>query len=519
MRDEGTLMELTVHAQGGVRRVQASEGMTVLEALQLGGSHVDAPCGGAGTCKKCMMLISDADGISYRLACQTKVTPGCEVTLAESHEMKISLGGAFGLWPADGKPGTYGLAFDIGTTTVVARLHDMATCRVVAALGVPNPQLAFGADVISRISAVSNGGLEKMQSLIGEKLASLGLELMRDSNVSGEQVCRAVVTGNTTMLHIAAGLDPTSIGTSPFTPTSLFGEEIGYEPFERAGIAQGRALFAPCVAGYVGGDITCGIAACGIDESPSHVLMLDLGTNGEMALGSEDGIISCATAAGPVFEGANVKYGMPASEGAISKVALREDGELELSVIGGGKPVGICGTALFDIVALLLEAEILDETGRFLDDDELEDDVPAALAARLCEEDDAPAFRIWGHIVLTQKDVRCLQLAKASVCAGIETMMQEAHIAAGDIDRFVIAGGFGEYLDLDSAAKVGLFPSELRNRAQSVGNTAIEGASEVLLSAGGRRKLAHVMELVRYIELSGHAAFSELYVDEMMFEG
>lgn len=511
-------MELKVREGSTTKTIQASEGMTVLEALQRDGAHVDAPCGGAGTCKKCMMLISDAQGISYRLACQTKVTQGCEVTLEKSSEMSISLGGVFGPWPADGEAGSYGLAFDIGTTTVVARLHDMGTGELIGALGAPNPQLAFGADVLSRISCCPDGGLEKMQALIGEKLVSLASQLMRKYGVGANQTCRAVVTGNTTMLHIAAGLDPTSIGVSPFTPQSLFGEEIVYEPFVQAGIAQGRALFAPCVAGYVGGDISCGISACGIDAADACVLMLDLGTNGEMALGSKDGIISCATAAGPVFEGANIKYGMPAYAGAISKVALGADGDLELSVIGGEEPVGICGTALFDIVALLLAQGIVDETGRMVDDDELEDDVPAALVEHLCEEDDAPAFRVWDHIVLTQKDVRCLQLAKASVCAGVETMMEEMDVAAGDISDFVIAGGFGEYLNLDSAAKAGLFPAELRPLARSVGNSAIEGASQVLLSAAGRAELAHAMELTRYIELSGHATFNDLYIDDMMFE-
>lgn len=511
-------MELKVHESNMTRSVQASEGMTVLEALQLDGAHVDAPCGGAGTCKKCMMLISDALGTSYRLACQTKVTPGCEVTLEDSSAMTISLSGSFGPWPADGEAGTYGLAFDIGTTTVVGRLHDRATGKVLAVSGAPNPQLAFGADVISRISSCPDGGLEKMSALIGDKLVSLSRQLMRQANVEPFQVTDAVITGNTTMLHIACGLDPTPIGVSPFTPQSLFGEVADYEPLAHAGIAQGKVLFAPCIAGYVGADISCGVAACGIDAAAKPVLMLDLGTNGEMALGSASGIICCATAAGPVFEGANIKYGMPAYEGAVSKIALGSDGEFELSVISGGEPLGICGTALFDIVALLLEVGIIDETGRILDDDELEDDVPTALVRRLCEQDDAPAFRIWEHIVLTQKDVRCLQLAKASVCAGIETMMEEENIAAADIDRFIIAGGFGQYLNLDSAAKVGLFPAELRDRAQSVGNSAIEGASEALLSASGRSQLAHAANLMRYIELSGHATFSDLYVDEMMFE-
>lgn len=511
-------MELRVREGNKIRLVPATEGMTVLQALATEGVHVDAPCGGGGTCKKCTMLISDDTGTSYRLACATPVKPGMEVTVEESQDMAVSLAGQTKEWAADGKPGTYGLAFDIGTTTIVGRLHNLENGKLIACRGCANPQLPFGADVISRISCCEDGYLEAMEKLVGEKLVSLSRSMMKSARISGGQIANAVIAGNTTMLHIAAGLDPTPIGVSPFTPQTLFGETIPFTPFAEAGIGNGKALFAPCVAGYVGGDITCGILACDMLDQEQVTLLLDLGTNGEMALGNKDGIVTCATAAGPVFEGANVKYGMPAYPGAISQVRLSTDGDLEFTIIEGAEPVGICGTGLFDIVALLLGTGIIDETGRIVDDDELDDDVSQALIDRLCEEDDAPAFRLIGNIVLTQKDVRSLQLAKASVCAGIETMLEETGTELDAVSDLVIAGGFGQYLNLINAALVGIFPQELTEKARSVGNTSIEGATALLLSSASRNKMGDITKASTYVELSGHKIFNERYVEDMMFE-
>lgn len=511
-------MDILVRDGAETFSIEAEEGASVLAALQRAGVQVDAPCGGGGTCKKCRMLIADDEGVSYRLACETAAKPGMEVAVERNRAMSVSMGGVLGEWPADGAAGEFGLAIDIGTTTVVCRLHDLATGEVVGSLGASNPQLAFGADVISRISACDDGGLESMALLIGDALVSMASQLAREHGIELAAITNAVIAGNTTMQHIAARLDPTSIGVSPFTPQSLFGERIAFEPFARAGIARGEALFAPCVAGYVGGDITCGLLACGMRTASEPVLFLDLGTNGEMALGDENGIVACATAAGPVFEGANVKHGMPAYPGAISKVALSDDGALDVTVIGGGEPTGICGTGLFDAVALMLRCGIVDETGRIVDDDEIEPDKSRGLERFLVEEDDGPAFRIADRIVITQKDVRSLQLAKASVCAGILTMLEMRGLEVDDVARLVIAGGFGEYLDLRNAAEVGIFPSELIDCAESVGNTAIAGASALLVSSAACEEIAHLNASCEYIELSGDKTFGEFYIDQMMFE-
>ncbi|MDD5893659.1 MAG: ASKHA domain-containing protein, partial [Coriobacteriaceae bacterium] len=303
---------------------------------------------------------------------------------------------------------------------------------------------------------------------------------------------------------------PHGIGVAPFEPVTLFGDKVEF--------LGEQAFFAPCVAGYVGGDITCGLLAIDVRSEDEPVLFLDLGTNGEMALGDRSGIVTCATAAGPVFEGSNVRFGMPAYPGAISSVRL-VDGSLELEVIGGEEPVGICGTGLIDAVAVLLELGIVDETGRMLDDDEAADEVDDEdLAGRVFELDGRPAFRLAGEIAITQEDIRNLQLAKAAVMGGIETLMERRGIDAFDVAKLQIAGGFGQYLDLRNAARIGLFPEELLDKASSVGNTSIEGASAALFSSAAREELARIVEVCDYVELSGDAAFNAHYIDAMMFE-
>ena len=511
-------MHMLVRDSGTIDEIEVSAGLNVLEALQQKGVVVDAPCGGRGKCKKCRMLMADEQGVSYRLACQTPVSDGLEVTVEHSREMSVSMGSQLERWPAKGEQDRYGFSIDVGTTTVVIRLHDLHTGTILGALGCSNPQLAFGADVISRISASDEEGLASMAALLGDALVKMAEKLLKNNAVDSQNVTHVVLVGNTTMELIGASINPTPIGASPFKAPTLFGDVIDYDPFARAGIAGGKVLFAPCVAAYVGGDITAGLLASDMLRKKKLTLLLDLGTNGEMALGNEGGITCCATAAGPVFEGANIKYGMPAYPGAISKVALTDAGAFECEVIGGGAGVGICGTGLFDIAAILIETGIVDETGRIVDEDELDRSRTRGIERHLCEEDGQPAVRLTDRVLITQKDIRSLQLAKASVCAGVLTMMQTRDAAFGDIGELLIAGGFGEYLDLRAAAVVGIFPGELLERARSVGNTAIEGASALLVNSDAREEIKAVMRQCEYIELSTSATFNGLYVDQMMFE-
>lgn len=506
-------VKMYISSEGEKREVHVEEGITVLAAIRDGGEHLDAPCGGKGVCKKCRVLASRKGVVGYELACQNVVEEGMEVILESPKNMVISVAGAIEPWPRteqDVQEGL-GLAVDIGTTTVAMRLLDLQTGAVLATTGMSNPQIAYGADVVSRISACVEGEMRAMQTLIVNAMADMTKQVLKEAGAAPEQVKHFLIAGNTTMESLASGVDPTPIGTAPYEALSLFGgTEVLDDPYFEA---LPKPVFAPCLAGYVGGDITCGIMAVHLLEKEAPILLIDLGTNGEMALGCKTGAVSCATAAGPVFEGANIRCGMPAYPGAISKVSFDQNG-LQYSTIGNVDPVGICGTGLIDAVACLVRLGVVDETGRFADEDEL----PEHLAACLGEDEDGVFFRIHENVVVSQKDVRCLQLAKSAVLSGIMVMLDDLGLKCNDVQEVLIAGGFGEYLNLENAAYVGLFPLELLDRARSVGNSSLEGATQAVIAQAASDALARVSSECRYIELSTSAAFNEYYVENMYFE-
>lgn len=485
---------------------EAQEGQTVLDVLQERRVDIRATCGGVGKCRRCQVLVRDEEGLNFKLACTTPVSDGMEVVVERAGAMEVVQGGATRRFPLDNDAQGYGMAVDIGTTTVVAHLHDMATGERLASVGRSNPQIAFGSDVISRISASVDGKLDMMTGIIQDAMREMKAKLCKIARINPEDVVAVSIAGNTVMEHIAIGLPPDTIGVNPFTPLSLFGDVRDID-------GLGPCYFARCIAGYVGGDITAGMLACGIGEGGTR-LFLDLGTNGEMALSVGERIVCCATAAGPVFEGANIHFGMPASPGAISGVTF-EDGKVRTNVIGDVAPIGVCGTGVIDAVALMVRLGVVDETGYLLGADELEGLI-AEYAGR--EGDRNVFYLVDDHSVyITQDDVRSLQLAKAAVCGGIMTMLDAAGIGVSDIESLEIAGGFGAYLNLDSAAAIGLFPEELLPLASSVGNTSGEGATSLLLSSAARERESAIVEQCTYLELSTSAEFNDFYIEMMEF--
>ncbi len=501
--------------------VEVEPGTTVLKAVQLAGVPLDAPCGGHGTCKKCRVLVHGTEGVDFKLACQTIAEEGMVVVVPSHSEMVVAQSGTgqenpWGL-DASENAASCSVAIDVGTTTVVCRLHDLATGQIIGTAGASNPQIAFGADVLSRITACADGALVPMEEGISTELVTMIRELASAASITCADIEHVVLAGNTVMETIAAGIDPTPLGVSPFTPPTLFGADVNLPAFDEAGICDGNVLFASCIAAYVGGDITADMLALDMHRNPELALMIDLGTNGEMALGNNQGIVSCATAAGPVFEGACIKYGMPAYEGAISQVAFK-DGQLVCTTVGNEHPIGICGTGIIDAIALMLDHGLIDESGAIVDADEVDESVSQGLEAHLGLDDGQPALVLQDGISITQKDVRQLQLAKAAICAGVRTLIDMRGCSLADIDKLVIAGGFGSYLNLRNAARVGLFPSELLGCAQSKGNLAIEGASLMSLSQAARDEARTIAETCDYVELSTSTAFNGFYVDEMGFE-
>lgn len=492
-------------------QVPAQEGESILAALQRAGLRApEAPCGGNGTCKKCIVMV---DGQEV-LACRTAVTGDCTVVIPEQNAgAVIAAEGrsvSFPLTPAKG----VGAAVDIGTTTVVAHLYDLETGALLGTQSGVNSQRAFGADVISRIQYANQeaDGLAQLGDAIRGQLNGYLRQLCADAGRGMDELNCVTIAANTVMEHIYAGLSPATIAVAPFTPLSLFGT---WEQGDKFGLpSHTRVYLTPAVAGYVGGDITAGLLSSGAYRAEKPSLLLDIGTNGEMALGSaQDGFLCCATAAGPAFEGAVISQGMSASRGAISAVEW-VDGKLKLTVLGGGEAVGICGSGLVDALAVMLDLGAVDETGRLLPSDEAPDEA----LPYLDEDDEGVLFRLTDQVAITAADVRQMQLAKAAIAAGICTLLEEAGLEEDEVACLYLAGGFGNYIRKESATAIGLLPASMLERIVPVGNSAGQGAAAVLLSETAQSSLAALPELCRYIELSGHKGFNDNYIECMMFE-
>lgn len=510
-RTEGTsCLQVT---QGRVTRdIPVQKGDTILDALRRAGINTpEAPCAGNGACGKCLV---NAAGRGPVLACRTPVTGSCRVILPEQNEGAViaDAGLAFS-FPLSPTPGL-GAAVDIGTTTVVAHLHELSTGARLGTRSGVNVQRAFGHDVISRIQYANDhpDGLARLTQAIRDQLGDLLAGLCAQAGRSMDQLRTVTIAANTVMEHIYAGLSPASIAAAPFTPLSLFGNWADGAAFGLG--AQAQVYLAPAVAGYVGGDITAGLLACGAHLTQTPALFLDVGTNGEMALGSaRDGFLCCAAAAGPAFEGAAISQGMSAAHGAISRVELT-GGRVAVTVLGGGEARGICGSGLVDALAVMLELGAVDETGRLLPPDEAPD---AALPWLEEDEEEKVSFRLTPGVAVTEADVRQLQLAKAAIAAGIRTLLEEARLTEDQVERVYLAGGFGNYIRRESAAAIGLLPPSMVERIVGVGNAAGQGAAAALLSQEARRCLDALPGSCRYIELSGHKGFNGHYIDCMMF--
>lgn len=502
---------LSINTKNGLLTIPVTEEQAVLALIQEQGLPFSAPCGGKGTCGKCSVLVRDKNGLGYKLACQTQVVAGMTVELGANATMLIEERGKSTSFPHDEGVTGFGVAVDVGTTTLACRLFDRATGAILKTGAQVNPQVVFGADVISRIDVSRAGRLGDLHESLWRALDELFVRLCTEAGVSTANITSIVLAGNTVMEHIAAGLPPDSIGVAPYTPLSLLGEERALP------VCESPVYLAPCIAGYVGGDIAAGLFAVGIDTAPDPILFIDLGTNGEIALGSRDGTHSCATAAGPVFEGASIRFGMPALTGAISAV-IDNGGDFSLEVIGGGAPVGICGTGLIDLVAFLLRHRIIDETGRLLSPTET-GEVADAFSSHIGIEDGQAVFYLTSDhsVYLTQADVRNLQLGKAAITAGIAVLLEKSGITLNDVHYLYLAGGFGRKLNLFSAAAIGLIPKKLLSKARAVGNTAIEGASAALLSQEARSRIHKIANRSAYVELSTDSTFNEYFMEALTF--
>jgi len=499
-------MNKTVAVAVNGKTVYVEAGMTLSEIIK-----GEKPCGGHGRCGKCRVKVSGAvseptegeksllspeelaEGV--RLACLTRVIGDCRVTaVSHSGEMQIVTDGIlphFRLAPGFRH---YGVAVDIGTTTVAARLYDVKG-SLLAHTAASNPQGQWGADVISRVEAALGGMAKELSLSVRAALVSIIEELCSAAGIGAEEIDGAVITGNTVMLTLLTEESAEPFSRAPFDVKRLFGETLRAEELSLSCLRGETPVYIPpCISAFVGADITSAVLATGLCEN-STAMLADIGTNGEVALWHNGALTVCSTAAGPAFEGVGISSGMRGAVGAVDRVTV-SDGRITAHVIGDAAPLGICGSGLIDSAACMLELGIIDENG-YLESGEQ---------------------TIVPPVSLTQNDIRMLQLAKGAVCAGIMTLTDRKKITAADIPSFYLAGGFGSYLSVENAAKIGLFPRALSDSVITVGNAALSGASLLLLDSG-RRKTAHELASSAVtLELSTDPVFFENYVKAMLLK-
>jgi uncharacterized 2Fe-2S/4Fe-4S cluster protein (DUF4445 family) len=402
----------------------------------------------------------------------------------------------------------HAIAFDLGTTTVVATLLDLETGQPAAVSSMLNAQQPFGADVITRISAtmMDPTALDMLRARAHETLMTLTSEVCDEAGVDPAEVYEIVVAGNMTMLQLALGIDPEPLSMAPFTIIARRLPEAKATDFGVSVHERAPAVLFPALGAYVGPDIVAGILATGLTLDKRTRLFIDVGTNSEIVLGSSARALATAAPAGPAFEAAQIRCGMRAAEGAIEGVRI-VDGEVELTVIGDVEAVGLCGSGLVDAVAELVGAGILDHSGRFV----------LGSSPRLGKIGEENVFYLHDDVFLSQRDVRELQFAKASIATGWQILCNDMGVDPTEISQVLLGGSFGSYLTAASAVKIGLVPKLPLARIVAAGNVAGEGAKIAALSVTERAAAVAVLGEVDYVELSGRGDFNDLFIDQLSF--
>jgi len=433
----------------------------------------------------------DADG--YALACST--VPVSDITIA-CNENGIISDNETSAAAATGRncPARAGAAIDIGTTTVSGKLIDLDSSMTLDTISLLNDQRVFGADVMSRIGAARNGKTEELFGLINRQAGRILGLFMERHNIP--QIERLVVSGNTVMLHLFLNVDPSGMGELPFTPVFLEEKELNGKDLS---LPVKKITVLPSVSAFIGGDITAGLAVLDIMNVPSPSLLVDIGTNGEMALVNRGTIYCCSTAAGPAFEGAEISCGVGGVKGAISAVEASAGGEAGISIttIGNISPIGICGSGLIDAVALMLRRGIIDETGFMAGSEK--------------------GFYLAPGISINNRDIRQFQLAKSAILTGIRILCRSAGLKPADIKNVFVAGGLGFFINRQNAADAGLFPKEFLEKISVCGNLSLQGAEESLLNKDFMKKCKDITSRCTVVELAKDPSFTDEFTDNLLF--
>jgi len=525
-------------------------GASVLATARQNDIDIMATCGGRGRCRSCRIklvrgtatdpgvadisqLSNDEIGEGYRLACQCYPQSDSRYSITPpTHETSFQILTETGEWqdlldsidPAGENVTSYGIAFDIGTTTVVGYLTNLETGATLACVSGLNPQTVFGGDLISRIgfAAEKKTHVKKLHQRIVTFMNDLSERACDQAGISRADICKVTLVGNTCMHHLFLGIDPTPLGSAPYDPVL---REARQCPARECGLRlheHAQVYTLPIIAGFVGADTVAMIMASQLNSRPGNTIAVDIGTNAEVVLKTDRGLNACSSPAGPALEGGQIRDGMRAAFGAIDRVSA--DRDIVVNTIGDAPALGICGSGLIDAVAVLLDLGIISKTGRLLvQPDRL---LPDVIAARLRHDDNgSPEFVLvravdsGNHldIVLSQGDIRQLQLAKAAIMSGVQTLLQQGNLERSDIDAFLLAGGFGNYINIRNARRIGLLPDLANDRIHFIANAAGLGAQMALLSDQCRRKAEKIAVETQHLSLAGLPGFQKTYLAAMGF--
>lgn len=509
---------ITVQKEDTTVSIEGNCGQTLLEIFRNANVYIDAICAGRGTCGKCKVQFLEGCSIptkedenfftekelanGWRLACKAVIQRECVVSIEMSGEEKYAVVTEYASERKSQQSvekSYYGIAVDIGTTTIAMQLLELHSKIIEDTYTAINRQRSYGADVISRIQASNEGKKERLRQSILEDLEQGIEELHSRNHVTVKEIG---ISGNTTMISLLMGYSCEGLGAYPFTPVNIDAVETDYFTIFGNHRHTCKLRILPGISAFVGGDITAGLLACGFDRKEKVSILVDLGTNGEMAIGNQDKIFVTSTAAGPAFEGGNIICGTGSIPGAISHVTYKNNG-FELETIGKQEASGICGTGVIDITYELLKQKLIDETG-LLNDKFFEDGI---LLAKSKE----------GEIRFYQKDIREIQLAKAAIRAGLETLLVNYGVGYDEIDDIYIAGGFGYKMDIDKAIGIGLFPKACKNKLKAIGNSSLKGNLIYLTEKDAKERMRKITQLSEEVSLAASSTFYELYLQHMCF--
>jgi uncharacterized 2Fe-2S/4Fe-4S cluster protein (DUF4445 family) len=502
-------------------QISIHAGAILIEAAGQAGIILNSVCGGKGICKKCLVKLEpDARQV---LACQYHIQSDLTVTILPSSrffEQKILERGVdtqidlrpnvFEKYRKKGaKNKIFGVAVDIGTTTVVAKLINMTDGQCKATQAALNPQTRYGDDVVSRIAyAQTDEKLAELHQTIIDCINELIGKLLKKTAIDAKHIYEICVVGNTAMNHIFLKLPVTQLGQAPYEAFSLDAHDVPADELALQMNPAGNIHTVENIAGFVGSDTSAVALATGIDSAEDLTLVIDIGTNGELILGTGDKLYAASCAAGPALEGARITCGSRAAEGAIEAVVVNED-DIELDVIGSCAPRSICGSGLIDAVAVLLDLGIVDATGRFAKTSTLGESISEAITSRVCQVHGEPAFCLARAANGSEPDV--------FLRAGIKLLQKKVGIEDLDIKQILLAGAFGNYIRRESALRIGLLPAVAAERIRFVGNAASSGAQIILLSSQARQDACELARKTEYVEIAHEPQFQEVFADSMMF--